>query len=69
MSMTDFPKRNATRVASKDGGILLSVHCDNPEWATLAKDILKRTSGQEVSSTNEAGPDFMKTDKPLRRAS
>ncbi len=60
-------KRYEGRV--KDGGILLSVNCDNSEWARLAKDILQRTSGQDVSSTNEAGADFMKTDKPLRRAS
>jgi len=52
----------------KDGGILLSVHCDNSEWATLAKDILKRTSGQDISSTSEASADFMKTERPMRRA-
>jgi len=50
------------------GGILLSVHCDNSEWATLAKDILKRASGQDVSSTCEASADFMKTERPVRRA-
>jgi hypothetical protein len=52
----------------KDGGILLSVHCDNSEWAMLAKDILKRTSGQDISSTSEASADFMKTERPMRRA-
>ena len=52
----------------KEGGILLSVHCDSSEWATRAKDILKRTGGQDIASTGEARADFMKTDKPLRRA-
>jgi hypothetical protein len=53
----------------KGGGILLSVHCDNFKWARLAKDILTRTSGQDISSTNEAGADFIKTHKPVLRAS
>jgi hypothetical protein len=52
----------------KEGGILLSVHCDSSEWATRAKDILKRTGGQDIASTGEASADFMKTDKPMRRA-
>jgi hypothetical protein len=52
----------------KDGGILLSVHCDKPEWARLAKDILKRTGAQDLSSTTEASADFMKREQPMRRA-
>ena len=52
----------------KEGGILLSVHCDHSNWTTLAKDILKRTGAQDISSTREASADFMKTDKPVRRA-
>src|SRR3977135_1412058 len=59
-------KRYEGRV--KDGGILLSVHCDDSKWVTLAKDILKRTSGQDISSTSEASADFMKTERPMRRA-
>src|SRR5512140_97065 len=33
-------KRYEGRV--KEGGILLSVHCDNSDWADKAKDILRR---------------------------
>ena len=52
----------------KEGGILLSVHCDNSDWTGKAKDILKRTGADDVSSTGESGADYDKTDKPLPRA-
>jgi len=52
----------------KEGGILLSVHCDSSEWASRAKNVLKRTGGQDIASTVEASADFMKSDKPMRRA-
>jgi hypothetical protein len=48
----------------KEGGILVSVHCDNSEWTGRAKDILKRTGAQDVSSTGESGADFAESDKP-----
>jgi hypothetical protein len=51
----------------KDGGILLSVHCDNSEWTRKAKDILETTGANDVSSTGEASADFAETDKPLPR--
>ena len=51
----------------KDGGILVSVHCDNSEWTSRAKDILEKTGAQDVSSAGEASADFAKTDKPLPR--
>src|SRR5256885_12711683 len=60
-------KRYEGRV--KEGGILLSVHSDNSAWTGKAKDILKRTGAEDVSSTGEAKADFAKTDKPLPRAS
>jgi hypothetical protein len=60
-------KRYEGRV--KEGGILLSVHSDNSEWTSRAKDILERTGAEDVSSTGEASADFAKTDKPLPRAS
>src|SRR4051812_6731864 len=53
----------------KEGGILLSVHSDNSDWTSKAKDILKRTGADDVSSTGEASADFSKTDKPMQRAS
>jgi hypothetical protein len=51
----------------KEGGILLSVHCDDGEWTSKAKDILKRTGADDVSSTGEASADFEKSDVPLAR--
>jgi hypothetical protein len=60
-------KRYEGRV--KEGGMLLSVHSDNSEWTSKAKDILKRTGAEDVSSTGEASADFSKTDKPMPRAS
>jgi len=41
----------------KDGGILLSVHCDSLEWKNRAKDILERTGAKDISSTTEAASD------------
>ena len=51
----------------KQGKILMSVHCDNSEWVGRAKDILKRTGAEDVSSTGESGGDFAKSDKPRVR--
>ena len=44
-------KRYAGRV--KDGGILISVHCDNSDWVSKAKDILKRGGAEDISSAGE----------------
>lgn len=52
----------------KDGGILLSVHCDSSEWTKLAKDILKRTGAEDISSTGEASADYAQGDKPIPRS-
>ena len=38
----------------KDGGILVSVHCDDSNWAKLAKDIFKVEHGEGIASTGEA---------------
>lgn len=49
----------------KAGGILLSVHCDNSDWTSKAKDILEAAGAEDISSSGEADADFAKTDKPL----
>jgi hypothetical protein len=59
-------KRYEGRV--KDGGILLSVHSDNSEWTKRAKEILKRTGAQDISSTGEAGSDDKAGNVRLPRA-
>src|SRR5580693_8758724 len=42
----------------KAGGVLLSVHCDTSDKITKAKDLLKHTGAQDISSTGEAGADY-----------
>lgn len=37
----------------KDGGILVSVHCDDSEWVGRAKRTLERTGAHDVSSAGE----------------
>lgn len=44
-------KRYEGRV--KDGGILVSVHCDSSEEVSRAKDILKETGGEDIASSGE----------------
>ena len=48
----------------KNGGILISVHCDNSDWTSKAKDILEKTGADDVSSAGEASADFAESDKP-----
>jgi len=60
-------KRYEGRV--KNGGILLSVHSDNSDWTRKAKEVLDRTGAQDVASAGEAGADFLRSDKPMPRAS
>ncbi len=45
-------KRYEGRV--KDGGVLLSVHCDTSDEITRAKDLLKQSGAEDISSTGEA---------------
>lgn len=53
----------------KEGGILLSVHCDSSEWISKAKTLLRETGAEDISSADEAAADFAKSDKPLNRGS
>jgi hypothetical protein len=45
-------KRYEGRV--KDGGILVSVHCDTSEEITKAKDLLKATGADDIASSGES---------------
>ena len=38
----------------KEGGILLSVHCDTSDQIKRAKDILKNTGAEDIASTGES---------------
>src|ERR1041385_7300971 len=46
----------------KNGGFLLSVHCDNSDWTSKAKKILEQTGAEDVSSTGESSADYAETD-------
>ena len=50
----------------KKGGILLSVHCDTSDEIKRAKEILKNTNAEDISSTGESTAD-VKTDDPKVR--
>jgi hypothetical protein len=50
-----IPEYEATRYEGrvKDGGVLLSVHCDTSEEISRAKDLLKETGAEDISSAGE----------------
>ena len=50
-----IPEYEAKRFegAVKDGGTLLSVHCDTSEQVTVAKQALKDTGAKDIASTGE----------------
>jgi hypothetical protein len=52
-----IPEYEAKRYegAVKNGGILLSVHCDTSDQVDIAKTSLKETGASDISSTGEAG--------------
>jgi hypothetical protein len=67
MTLTEYvAKRYAGRI--RHGGILLSVHCDSPEWCDRAKKTLKDTGARNISSALETAADYGTTDKPTERA-
>jgi len=67
LSLTEYvAKRYAGRI--RRGGILLSVHCDSPEWRDRAKKTLQDTGARDISSAPETAADFGTTDKPTERA-
>src|SRR5256885_2542851 len=51
----------------KEGGILLSVHCDNSDWVKRAKEILERTGAEDIASAGETKGDFANSDRPQPR--
>jgi len=64
-----IPEYEAKRYEGRirEGGILLSIHCDNSDWVKRAKEIMKQTGAQDVSSAGEASADFDVSDKPKPR--
>jgi hypothetical protein len=64
-----FPEYEAKRFEGRirDGGVLLSVHCDNREWSKRAKNVLEETGAQDIAATGEKSGDFANADKPRQR--
>ncbi|MGA2737528.1 MAG: quinol:electron acceptor oxidoreductase subunit ActD [Bryobacteraceae bacterium] len=51
----------------KQGGVLMSVHCDNDDWVKRATDMLRQTGAEGVGSTTESSADFFVSDRPMPR--
>ena len=62
-----IPEYEAKRFEGRirEGGILMSVHCDSSDWVKKAKTILDRTGAEDISSAGEVSADFEKSDKPV----
>lgn len=63
------PEYVATRFDGRirRGGILVSVHCDDPNWVKIAKTVLDQTGAQGVSSAREARADYASGERPAAR--
>ena len=64
-----IPEYEAKRYEGRirNGGILLSVHCDNSDWVKRAKKTLHHTGASDIATTGEAKADFAVTEKPMAR--
>lgn len=49
----------------KEGGILLSVHCDNAEWKKKAMAVLKQSGAEDIGSEGESKAGQARHDKPV----
>jgi hypothetical protein len=55
-----FPEIEAKRYAGRirEGGYLISVHCDDAQWARRAEEILETTGGRDVVRAREKVADY-----------
>jgi hypothetical protein len=65
-----IPEYEARRYEGRirDGGVLLSVHCDSADWVKRAKELLRHTGAQDIGAAGEKAGDFANADKPMPRA-
>jgi hypothetical protein len=65
-----IPEYEAKRYEGRirDGGVLLSVHCDNADWVRRAKEVLAHAGGQDIGTEGEKAGDYGNADKPMPRA-
>ena len=64
-----IPEYEAKRFEGRirEGGALLSIHCDSDDWVKRAKEILHQCGGQDIASASEVKGDFANADKPMPR--
>lgn len=64
-----IPEYEAKRYEGRirNGGILLSVHCDNSDWVKRAKDVMSHSGAADIATSHEAKADFAVTQKPTAR--
>jgi hypothetical protein len=64
-----IPEYEAVRYEGriKHGEALVSVHCDDSDWVKRAKDLMKSTGAEDISSTGESHADYAQSDRPVPR--
>jgi hypothetical protein len=64
-----IPEYEAKRYEGRirEGGVLLSVHCDSSDWVKRAEEILAHSGGQDIGAEGEKHGDFANSDKPMPR--
>jgi hypothetical protein len=64
-----IPEYEAKRYEGRiqKGGILLSVHCDTSDEIKRAKEIMKNTGAEDISSTGESSSDYQASEQQVRR--
>ncbi len=64
-----MPEYEAKRYEGRirEGGILLSVHCDGSDWVKRAKEVLDLAGAQDVGAAGEKRGDFANADRPTHR--
>jgi len=66
-----IPEYEAKRYEGRmqKGGILLSVHCDTSDEIKRAKEVMKNTGAEDISSTGESSADVKAEDEKVRTTS
>ena len=64
-----IPEYEAKRYEGRirEGGILVSVHCDSADWVKRCKEVMVQSGAQDIGSTGEKQGDFANADKPMPR--
>lgn len=64
-----IPEYEAKRYEGRirEGGILVSVHCDNDDWIKMAKRMMVESGGQDIAAAGEKRGDFANMDRPRPR--